>query len=99
VILFVKNNEFILPSFLGTEKHVFYWYVESVLDPATAPVALWTNGGPGCSGLIGFMTEQGPFHVSSDGLTLEKNPYAWNNVANVLFIEQPVVRVRQAAAF
>ena len=35
-----------------------YWFVESMEDPANAPVAFWTNGGPGCSGLLGFMTEQ-----------------------------------------
>jgi carboxypeptidase C (cathepsin A) len=73
----------------GTEKHVFYWYVEATTNPADAPVALWTNGGPGCSGLTGFMTEQGPFHVAEDG-SLINNPYAWNNIANMLFIEQPV---------
>ncbi len=38
-----------------SEKHVFYWLVEG---PSTAPVTLWTNGGPGCSGFIGLMTEQ-----------------------------------------
>ena len=43
-----------------SQKHVFYWLVESTAaDPATAPVALWTNGGPDCSGFIGLMTEQG----------------------------------------
>ena len=68
---------------------VFYWYVEATESPETAPVSLWTNGGPGCSGLIGFMTEQGPFHVGPDG-GLEKNGFAWNTVANMLFIEQPV---------
>jgi carboxypeptidase C (cathepsin A) len=66
---------------------IFYWYVEAADSPETAPVALWTNGGPGCSGLTGFLTEQGPFHVAVDG-TLEKNAYAWNSVANMLFIEQ-----------
>jgi carboxypeptidase C (cathepsin A) len=35
------------------------------------------------------MTEQGPFHVAEDG-SLIYNNYAWNNVANMLFIEQPV---------
>lgn len=73
----------------NTEKHVFFWYVEAEKDPETAPVALWTNGGPGCSGLTGFMTEQGPFHVGAEG-QLEKNPYAWNTLANMFFIEQPV---------
>jgi carboxypeptidase C (cathepsin A) len=44
----------------GTHKHVFYWFVESsASDSSEAPVALWTNGGPGCSGFIGLMTEQG----------------------------------------
>ena len=47
-----------------SQKHVFYWLVESTAaDPATAPVALWTNGGPGCSGFIGLMTEQGTYVV------------------------------------
>ena len=39
-------------------KQMHYWFVESMEDPANAPVAFWTNGGPGCSGLLGFMTEQ-----------------------------------------
>ena len=73
----------------NTEKHVFYWYVEAEESPDTAPVALWTNGGPGCSGLTGFMTEQGPFHVGSEG-QLERNPYAWSKNAHMFFIEQPV---------
>lgn len=73
----------------NSEKHVFYWYVEATESPETAPVTFWTNGGPGCSGLIGFMTEQGPFHVGPTG-GLEKNPYAWNYASNMLFVEQPV---------
>ena len=28
---------------------------------------LWTNGGPGCSGLGGFLTEQGPFRPAANG--------------------------------
>jgi carboxypeptidase C (cathepsin A) len=36
-----------------------YWFVESENAPDTDPLAFWTNGGPGCSGMIGFLTEQG----------------------------------------
>ncbi|CAL9099630.1 unnamed protein product [Musa acuminata var. zebrina] len=54
------------------------------------PLVLWLNGGPGCSSLAyGAMEELGPFRVKSDGKTLERNPYAWNEVANVLFLESP----------
>lgn len=70
------------------KRQIFYWFVEAEKDSANAPVVLWTNGGPGCSGLGGFMTEQGPFRPRVDG-NLDTNPYAWNQVANMLFIEQP----------
>jgi len=70
-------------------KNMHYWLVESMNDPANDPVAFWTNGGPGCSGLLGFFTEQGPFRVNGD-LTLEMNQYAWNKVSNMVFIESPV---------
>lgn len=73
----------------GTKKFIHYWLVESEIDPQNAPLVFWTNGGPGCSGLIGFMTEQGPFRPDIDG-NLQANPYAWNKIANMVFLEQPV---------
>jgi len=69
-------------------KHVFYWYVESQSNPATDPVIFWTNGGPSCSGLLGLGTEHGPFFITESG-KLHENPYSWNKVANVLYVEQP----------
>jgi hypothetical protein len=70
-------------------RHVYYWLVESQNDPANDPVVLWTNGGPGCSGLVGFGTEHGPFYISEPHAPLETNPYSWNKVANMLYLEQP----------
>lgn len=68
---------------------MFYWYVESQNDPANDPVALWTNGGPGCSGLLGFFTENGPFRPLANG-SLQLNPYSWNTAVNYVFVEQPI---------
>jgi len=73
----------------GTEKFIHYWLVEAETNLESSPLVFWTNGGPGCSGLIGFMTEQGPFRPDSQG-NLHENPYAWNKIANMVFLEQPV---------
>eukprot|EP00485_Elphidium_margaritaceum_P007165 CAMPEP_0202709196 /NCGR_PEP_ID=MMETSP1385-20130828/21322_1 /ASSEMBLY_ACC=CAM_ASM_000861 /TAXON_ID=933848 /ORGANISM="Elphidium margaritaceum" /LENGTH=455 /DNA_ID=CAMNT_0049368383 /DNA_START=169 /DNA_END=1536 /DNA_ORIENTATION=+ len=72
----------------NVNRSIFYWFVESLNEPRKDPVALWTNGGPGCSGLGGFFTEQGPFRPTAD-LTLYVNNKSWVNVANMLFIEAP----------
>lgn len=78
-----------VPGVTPTSKKMHYWFVESLSNPASDPIALWTNGGPGCSGMIGMLTEQGPFRPNKD-LTLSLNPYAWNKVSSTLFIESPV---------
>ncbi|KAI3767364.1 hypothetical protein L2E82_17459 [Cichorium intybus] len=73
------------------EKALFYYFAESPHNSSTKPVVLWLNGGPGCSSFgYGAMEELGPFRVNSDGNTLYLNDYAWNNVANVLFLESPI---------
>jgi carboxypeptidase C (cathepsin A) len=70
-------------------KNIFYMYFESKQSTQdTDPVVFWTNGGPGCSGMLGAFTEQGPFTPLADG-SLGDNAYSWNNVANMLFVEQP----------
>uniref|UniRef100_A0A8C2J7Y9 Carboxypeptidase n=1 Tax=Cyprinus carpio TaxID=7962 RepID=A0A8C2J7Y9_CYPCA len=74
---------------VADNKHLHYWFVESQKDPAGSPVVLWLNGGPGCSSLDGLLTEHGPFLIQDDGATLEYNPYSWNKIANVLYLESP----------
>lgn len=70
-------------------RHVFYWFVEKQGESdENTPVILWTNGGPGCSGLLGLGTEHGPFNMDADG-NLIPNPYSWNTEAHVLYVEQP----------
>ncbi|KAG8371061.1 hypothetical protein BUALT_Bualt13G0047800 [Buddleja alternifolia] len=71
-------------------RALFYYFSESPTNSSTSPLVLWLNGGPGCSSFgFGAMEELGPFRVDSDGKTLFRNTYAWNNVANVLFLESP----------
>jgi carboxypeptidase C (cathepsin A) len=72
----------------STTKQLHYLLAESANDPTTDPLIVWFNGGPGCSSLIGFTTENGPytFSVHHDP---EVNQYSWNQEANVLYLEQP----------
>ncbi|XP_062156468.1 serine carboxypeptidase-like 27 [Alnus glutinosa] len=73
-------------------RALFYWLVESpaVRGAESRPLVLWLNGGPGCSSVAyGAAEEIGPFHVRPDGKTLYLNPYSWNNLANLLFLESP----------
>ncbi|KAM7472547.1 hypothetical protein LguiA_010730 [Lonicera macranthoides] len=68
----------------------YYYFAEAQHNKKSLPLLLWLNGGPGCSSLAyGAMQELGPFRVHSDGKTLYRNKYAWNQVANVLFLESP----------
>ncbi|KAL2535978.1 Serine carboxypeptidase-like 40 [Forsythia ovata] len=71
-------------------RALFYYFVETPVNSSTYPLVLWLNGGPGCSSFgYGAMEELGPFRVNRDGKTLFRNNYAWNNVANVIFLESP----------
>jgi len=73
-------------------KQLYYWYHEATEDPSSKPWMLWLNGGPGCSSLGGMFTELGPYvvNIDMDGQPdVTYNPYSWNTIANVIFIEQP----------
>jgi len=71
-------------------RALFYWLIEATEDPSSKPLVLWLNGGPGCSSVgYGEAEELGPFHINSDGKTLYLNPYSWNKLANILFLDSP----------
>ncbi|KAF6794192.1 carboxypeptidase y [Colletotrichum sojae] len=76
-------------DFEDDSKHLFFWLAKSRGNPAKDPVVLWMSGGPGASSVaFGLFQELGPCII--DGVNATKpNPYAWNNNANVIFVDQP----------
>ncbi|KAJ6741661.1 CARBOXYPEPTIDASE [Salix viminalis] len=61
-------------------RALFYYFVEAESHPASKPLVLWLNGGPGCSSIgIGAFSENGPFR-----------PSWWrDSEANMLYLESP----------
>ena len=54
--------------------------------PMTRPVVAWHQGGPGGSSVQGGFIEMGFFLVGDE---LKANPHAWNQLANMLYLESP----------
>eukprot|EP01038_Epipyxis_sp_PR26KG_P009761 gene9761-13132_t len=81
----------------GAAGQLHYWFIESTKNPASDPVVLWLNGGPGSSSLIGLLTENGQIVTNDDSLTspidgvpqVFLNPYSWSAVGNILYLESP----------
>ncbi|KAJ7291483.1 alpha/beta-hydrolase [Mycena rebaudengoi] len=75
---------------IGENMSMWFWFFASRTAPETAPFTLWISGGPGCASEIGLFQENGPCTVNPDGKTTTLNPYSWNSVSNMIYIDQPI---------
>jgi carboxypeptidase D len=73
-----------------SNRELFFWFVPSDNQAADDEILVWLNGGPGCSSLMGFLQENGPFSWQTGVYAPVPNSYSWSNLTNVVWIEQPV---------
>ncbi|KAI1778554.1 alpha/beta-hydrolase [Hypoxylon cercidicola] len=72
-------------------NELFFWFFPSSAPNNTEKeILLWLNGGPGCSSFEGLLQENGPFMWQYGTLKPVPNPWAWNRLTNVVWVEQPV---------
>ena len=69
---------------------MFYFYFQSRDADPVDPVVLWMTGGPGCSSELALFAENGPYTVNSDASTLSVNPFGWDQVSNLIYVDQPI---------
>ncbi|CAK3881307.1 alpha beta-hydrolase [Lecanosticta acicola] len=75
---------------IDNTKELFFWFVPSTNPAAKNEITIWLNGGPGCSSLDGFLHENGPVIWQAGTYLPVPNTWAWNNLTNMVFIDQPV---------
>ena len=86
------NDEQWKTGFVQIDEHkddIFYWVFQSRNAPSTDPLVLWLTGGPGCASEVALFYENGPYKFNEDS-TLKSNPYSWNQVSNLLYVDQPI---------
>jgi serine carboxypeptidase-like clade 1 len=73
----------------STSKELHYVAALSKGDYTKDPVIIWFNGGPGCSSMLGFLQEHGPYVMDDGTTTFKENLYTWNKEATVIYLESP----------
>lgn len=71
------------------DSHMFYFFFKSRATSDSAPLVLWTNGGPGCSSEMAVFYEQGPYQIEDD-MTLSLRESGWDSISNMIFVDQPI---------
>ncbi|KAK1140787.1 hypothetical protein N8T08_009893 [Aspergillus melleus] len=71
------------------DSNLYFWFFPSTNPDASEEITIWLNGGPGCTSLAGLLQEHGPFLWQPGTSVPFQNPYSWNNLTNIVYVDQP----------
>ncbi|CAG8644205.1 7244_t:CDS:2, partial [Scutellospora calospora] len=75
---------------IASDANMFFWFFESRHDPKNSPLTIWLSGGPGFSSMFALFQEARPCEVIANTTKTIRVPNGWNEVTNLLFIDQPI---------
>jgi cathepsin A (carboxypeptidase C) len=70
-------------------QELFYMLFHTRDGNPNAPLVWFFEGGPGMTSLHAVFYQNGPYRLNPD-MTLKKNDYSFNNIAEVLYVDQPL---------
>jgi len=81
------------PRRLELSGRYVLWLFDSRATPQDDPLVVWLTGGPGCASEVALFYENGPYKFPEDvtkQAPITSNEFAWNNSANLLYVDQPI---------
>ena len=72
----------------GYLGNLFYVHIAATLNPESAPLAFWFQGGPGSSSMFGLFTENGPINVLNAS-HVEYRDINWLQFFNMVWMDSP----------
>lgn len=71
------------------DGELYYMLFQSRDQNPTAPLVWFFEGGPGMTVMHAVFYQNGPFRLHKD-LSVTKNEFSFNNIADVLYVDQPL---------